>query len=131
MNKLQKIFFRGYLSAALAAILVPFVFVPYDMKAQSQRTEAEVITVRPYGFDPPEIRRRSGRMLLVVNNRSGLEEVHLLLDRVGGNRERDERVRRGRLESRNFIELAEGRYRLTEANHPAWICEIVVSNRRN
>jgi hypothetical protein len=97
----------------------------------SKPPEAEIITIHPHGFDPSEIHRPAARILLVVNNRSGVSDLHLRLDRVAGQREREVRVRRGKLEWRDYLELVPGRYRLTEVNHPAWICEIVISNGTN
>src|SRR6266508_4488481 len=41
---------------------------------QIGRIESELITITPRGFEPKEITRPTGEFLLVINNRSGLEE---------------------------------------------------------
>jgi hypothetical protein len=44
------------------------------------RLESEHITIRPTGFEPAEIARPAGRVLLFVNDRSGLDPLDLRLD---------------------------------------------------
>lgn len=93
------------------------------------RVETEVLTIRPTGFEPSELTRPQGRFLLAVNNRSGLAEVNLRLDRVAGNRLREVRVPRNKLDWREFVELPPGRYLLTEAGQPNWVCSITITAR--
>jgi len=93
------------------------------------RIEVERITIRPRGFEPTEITRPAGHFILAVNNRSGLEEVALRLDRVAGSRLREVRVPRTKLDWRSLVDLTPGRYVLTEANHPDWICHITITAR--
>lgn len=99
---------------------------PQDNAAR-ERIEAEIITIRPTGFEPGEIKRPKGRFLLSVDNRSGLEEVSLRLDQERGNRQREARVQRDKLDWRELVDLPPGRYTLTEANHPDWACFIIIS----
>ena len=93
------------------------------------RLQAQLITLRPFGFEPKQITRSEGRFLLMVDNRSGLREMSLRLDRVAGNRLHEVRVPRERLDWREFFELTPGRYTLTEANHPDWVCDITITPR--
>src|SRR5450432_3639225 len=55
---------------------------PQQVQAQpsSEHIEAELITVRPDGFDPTEIRRGPGPFFLVIENRSGTDLGRLRLE---------------------------------------------------
>jgi hypothetical protein len=94
---------------------------------RSERVEAEVITVRPTGFEPKEVTRSAGRVLLVIDNRSGLKELQLRLDRLGGQRIHDVAVSREKLDWRGSVDLQPGTYVLTEPNEPTWSCQITVT----
>lgn len=95
----------------------------------SLQLEAEIITVLPRGFEPTEISRPPGPVVLAIYNRSGLEELQLRLQIEVGPRLVDVRVPKRRLDWRGLVNLLPGRYHLTEANHPAWGCTITVSAR--
>lgn len=94
----------------------------------SQGVEAEVITLRPEGFDPPEVSRPAGRVLFVVDNKSGAEEVVLRLDAADGSRLHEARARRNTRALRRVVNLQPGAYTLTEADHPEWVCRITVTH---
>lgn len=96
---------------------------------RGERVEAELLTVRPNGFDPVELRRPSGRFNLRVNNRSGIPELQLRLSRARGERLQELQLARGKLTWNAFLELPLGSYILTEANHPNWICTITITAR--
>jgi hypothetical protein len=97
--------------------------------AASQATpQIERITIRPTGFDPAALTLRGGRFLLAVDNRSGLEEVALAVTSEHGSRVREARVHRNRLDWRQQVNLPPGRYTLTEADHPTWVCDITVTD---
>lgn len=94
------------------------------------RLESERITVRPTGFEPAEITRPAGRVLLAVNDRSGLGALTLRLDAGPGVRLREVRVpqdTRGRHEWRQVVNFPPGTYVVTEANHPGWVCRITIT----
>lgn|SRR5262249_22618582 len=88
---------------------------------------AELITITPRGFEPAEITRPKGRFLLAVDNRSGLDEVTLRLDRVAGNRLHEVRVPRKELDWSEVFDLNPGQYVLTEANNPRWACRFTIT----
>jgi hypothetical protein len=94
--------------------------------SQQNRIEAELITVRPTGFEPKEITRPEGQFLLAIDNRSGLQEIEFRLDRAGGGSESHVRVPRNKIDWRGLIDLRPGVYLLREANHPDWICRITI-----
>lgn len=95
--------------------------------ASPSQLETERITIRHNGFDPEEITRPAGQVMMAIDNRSGLEEIRLRVDREGGQRLVEVTVSRNKLDWRKKINLPPGRYRLTEANHPDWLCEIIVT----
>jgi hypothetical protein len=89
--------------------------------------KAELITLTPRGFEPAALTRPKGRMLLVVDNRSGLREMTLRLDAEHGQRLKEIHRGRGRLDAQELLDLPPGRYLLTEAEHPAWRCLITLT----
>jgi hypothetical protein len=97
---------------------------------RKQRIDPVVITLHPTGFEPKEITRSRGLFLLVVNNRSNNPDVLLRLDRETGQREHEERVKGGKLDWRKPFDLHPGRYLLSEAYHPGWICRITITEQR-
>src|SRR5260370_30478778 len=60
--------------------------------AATEKLHAQVILLRPNGFEPAEITRRKGQFLLVVLNRSGVREANYLLSRESGNKLREAKV---------------------------------------
>jgi hypothetical protein len=94
------------------------------------RLESEHVTIRPTGFEPAEITRPAGRILLAVNDRSGLGSLDLRVDMEPLQRLFEVRVPRdtnGRHEWRQVLTLMPGHYVLTEASHPDWVCRITVT----
>lgn len=88
---------------------------------------ARIITIRRMGMEPREITCPKGRVLLAVHNRTGLDEVVLNVDRVGGSRLHQERLSSGKADWRVFANFTPGSYVLSEANHPEWSCNITVT----
>ena len=97
-----------------------------QIQTPSERIEAELITVRPTGFDPSEIRRRPGPFFLVIENRSGTDLGPLLLepDEVGlpapVSQIAQARIDRERLNYGERLELLPGRYRLGQQGGTGW-----------
>jgi hypothetical protein len=106
---------------------IPHPVSERDIK--QERVETELITIRSSGFEPVEITRPKGRVFFEVDNRSGLSEINLLLDSEHGNRLHQARVRREQLDWHQELDLRPGRYLLTEANHPDWVCQITITPR--
>ena len=89
--------------------------------------EAELITVTPNGFEPLEINRPKGSFLLMVQNRSGLPDVAIQLNRKAGPNLRALQLPREQPNWDDVIDLEPGRYVLTEADHPGWSCRITIT----
>jgi hypothetical protein len=115
---------------AVAAAAAPSQPTAAATPAAPARLESEHITIRPTGFEPAEITRPAGRVLLFVNDRSGLDSLDLRLDAENVRRLFEVRVPRdtkGRHEWRQVVALVPGRYVLTEAGHPDWVCRITIT----
>jgi hypothetical protein len=87
---------------------------------------AAVVVLRPWGFEPTELKVNTGKFLLVVFNRSGKGEVSLRLDRDAGGRLHEVRLPSGRSAWRQVVELTPGRYVISEASNPKWIGKITI-----
>lgn len=90
--------------------------------------ETVLITIRPEGFEPAELARGGGQVLLVIENRSGIEELNLQLSTQAGERLREIHFSNSLLDWRNVENLAPGQYLITGAGHPDWRCLIAISN---
>lgn len=92
-----------------------------------RKLEVEIVTIQSTGFDPSEIKRPAGPFSLHVNNRSEIPELQLRLDRDRAERLQTAPLLRGRLDWKRTIDLPPGRYVLTEAQHPEWVCRITIT----
>lgn len=86
-----------------------------------------MITLSRGGFQPKEITRPQGRFFLVVGNQGELQEVNLRLDRVAGGRLHEAKVSREEFGWTELLNLTPGRYQLSEAGHPDWVCNITIT----
>ena len=89
--------------------------------------ESELITITPHGFEPQEITRPQGRVLLMVENQSDLAVTSLQLTREAGPRIDEMRVPREQPNWSEAIDLHPGRYVLTDSEHPDWQCRIIIT----
>jgi len=89
--------------------------------------QTELITVTPTGFEPAEITRPAGRFILSVENRSGLEEVTLVLRDATGRELLREHVPNERLDWSGALDLPAGAYLLSEEGHPGWACTLTLT----
>jgi hypothetical protein len=107
-----------------AAALEPSV----RAQAAQTRIEVERLNLRQSGFQPDAITRPPGRFLLVVNNITGEDEDWTLkLDREAGGALPRAKLPRDKRRWRDLVDLPPGRYLLTEANHPEWVCRITIA----
>ena len=100
---------------------------------QGQRSadqlEAEVVTITPTGFEPGEITRPEGRFILAIDNRSGLNEVQLYMERDTGARLSTSPTRKSKLAWRDVIDFPSGTYILRATNDERWHCRITLTPR--
>lgn len=78
------------------------------------------------GFTPAYIERGVGAFRLVVENRSGVENLTLQLKHHDGRGVGEWPLPAGAQTWSEVIELTPGVYILTEANNPAWLYQITV-----
>lgn len=95
----------------------------------TEKLEAELVTLTETGFAPSEIVRPMGTFLLVVDNRSGMQEVEFRLDRFAGGRVHQVRIPRHQVDWMERFTLPPGTYLLSEANRPEWNCRLTVTAR--
>jgi hypothetical protein len=88
---------------------------------------AEVFTLTPTGFEPAEVTLPAGQYLLVFNNRTGLDEFALRLDREGHGTVREARPPRRKRAWREVHKLTPGTYVVTETSHPEWSLRLTVT----
>lgn len=104
-----------------------------------ERLSAERVTVTPRGLEPLEIKHSAQPFLLIVDNRTGVENISFLLERVTSTQPRetagnnaviirnDVSVGNGRRKWHERIQLPPGEYVLRAVNHPDWSCRITIT----
>jgi hypothetical protein len=90
-------------------------------------TDSVLITITPGGFNATEITSPPIPFFLLIENRSGLSELSLRLDRLAGNRLRQVSVGREQPDWSDLLDLTPGSYVLSEANHSDWNCRITIT----
>jgi hypothetical protein len=78
------------------------------------------------GFDPSDITIGSGRFLLSLDNRSGVQDLVLRLSKADGTVLRDLRVPGVGGDWSEMFDLPAGSYTLSVADHSTWVCQLVV-----
>lgn len=123
---------------AAAALGVGRRFSPAAQPEQPQQQEqaeaprearAEVFTVTPTGFEPAEATLPAGDYLLVFNNRTGLDDFELRLDREGHGTLRTSRPPHRKRAIHEMLKLTPGSYVVTESSHPEWALRLTVTPR--
>lgn len=115
---------RGWIASPPAATSVA---KPLQTQQAGSAREAEIITITPIGFEPSEVTRPAGSFILMVDNRSGLEEITFRLDREGGSRVHEISMPREHPDWDGVVDPPPGTYLLTEASHPDWLCRITIT----
>lgn len=125
--------------ALLAAVLV-FLFVTLTTRAKwsgsdlaspstSQRlnTTIELLTLKPTGFDPPEITVPQKSFLLVIENRAGVRDLSFRFDKEVGARLNNIRVPYKRASWSGLVDLPPGEYKMTEVMRPEWVFRLKIT----
>ncbi len=107
--------------------LIPTLNVSIEQDNPKVKFEAELLTILPQGFEPKEIKRPKGAFLLAVDNRSGVHNIAFSLSRDVGGKLHDVTLPKGQLLWRQFVDLPPGKYILSEAMHPEWVCSLTIS----
>jgi hypothetical protein len=115
-------------SETTPAKTVNFVTAPSTQRRIAD-FESELITITPHGFEPQEITRPQGRVLLMVDNQTDLAVSSLQFTREAGPRINEMQVSREQPNWSEAVDLPPGRYVLIEAEHPEWQCRITITAR--
>jgi hypothetical protein len=104
---------------------------PTDTPPDAEKRTIYQLALMPTGFVPPAFTCQEGKSLLVVDNRSGLEEMSLQLDREKDKDKdkvkiHDVKVNRKQLDWNKEFDLKAGTYTLSETGNPARTCVIHV-----
>lgn len=92
-----------------------------------KHVQSEVVMLTPWGFEPAKLTRAKGAFFLIVGNRTNLSGPNLDLDREAGGRLRQDAVDKRTNRSASLLDLEPGHYVLSEASHPAWVCNITIT----
>ena len=91
----------------------------------------EPLTLTEQGFFPRTFSHPKGRFILVVNNRTRLDELNLTLSRDNGSKgrekQKDAKVPHHQPDWNDEFDLTPGDYVLTEASNPKWECQITIT----
>lgn len=101
--------------------------VATQSRAPGTRLPSHLITILPGGFQPAEARWPKERFFLAIDNRSGVDDITLRVDREVGGRLKEVNLKMRRQRSAGVFDPPPGKYVLTEANHPGWVCHITIS----
>jgi hypothetical protein len=121
----------------LVLLLVSATFIWARLKApdsapgqpEPNQLETEIVTITPTGFEPAQITRPQGRFMLAIDNRSGLDQVGLYLEREKEGRVNVAFSRKGKLAWRDTLDIPPGVYILRAANDESWRCTISITPR--
>ena len=95
-------------------------------KSSKQRVEGEVIALRATGFEPQQLTRSARPFLLLLNNYSLLPVAKLQVERMDGVIIRTISLSDKTRTWSDVIDLPPGNYRLSEATHSHWFCQITL-----
>ncbi len=112
------------LSAAEGVTAVPLA---QEDEGTENQNKVILITLRPQGFEPAAIRLPAGDYLFVFNNRTGLDQFALRLDRENHGTVREARPPRLKRDWRQFLRVTPGTYVVREMNHPEWTLRMTVT----
>lgn len=117
----------GLLRAALLALLLTSVCAAARLNPRSPAalspTEVKV-TLKSTGFEPGEVMCDTGRLRLTVINQSGKDNLTFRLVKATGQEVLRGQPTAGSADWSQEVELAAGRYVLTEINNPDWKCYV-------
>lgn len=129
------------LAIAIASLLAAGVYAAFrtDLRPESKPAvtatgtsaddlEAELITITANGFEPAEITRPAGRVVLMFDNQSGLRPLDLRLERPGMPRLTELRLNR-KTGGTKVLNLPAGDYQVTAADHPEWSFKLTLTKR--
>ena len=112
-------------TATAAAGAVPALAA--QAKQTAPKLEVELVALHPTGFDPVTITRPKGPFLLVIQNRSGLNELSFQFDKEVGTKLKAVKVPAKKASWSDVVDLNPGTYVMTEITNPKWSLEVVIT----
>ena len=101
---------------------------PLQHDSRKDGPEGEIVAVQRNGFEPNQITRQAGEFLLLIDNRSGLDEIQVRLEPlVDRERVHDVSLTKRAYSWNTILNLPPGEYALTEVSHPEWTCRITLT----
>jgi hypothetical protein len=91
------------------------------------RIGSELISISRFGFETTEITRPAGKFFLIIENRSGLNPITLRLKAEHGEKVIEVTPPQDQLDWADELNLHPGRYTLTIAERPSWVCNITIT----
>jgi hypothetical protein len=89
--------------------------------------EAETVTVTSGGMEPSEITRPTGRFILALENRSDFPQLTFRLNDDTGQTVLEIAMPDGQSNWNGEIDLPDGHYTLTAADHAGWACQLTLT----
>lgn len=118
---------RHFLRYVAVVLFIAVVGLGGWIHASAQDPMPEVsLILSSSGFNPAEVRPQAGRFLLSIDNRSGVSDLVLRLNRADGSQVRELRISGAGGDWSETFDLSPGTYSLSEANHSSWLCTIIV-----
>jgi hypothetical protein len=112
-------------ASSTQAVLLPTNSV---LTSSGTRLQTLVVMLTSNGFQPAEIEHSKDKFFLAVLNRSEIPGVRLVLDReVGNGHLKEVNIDTQKRRWADVLDLPPGRYVLSEASHPNWLCQITIT----
>ncbi len=106
---------------------LPALATVAQTKQTAPKLEVELVALTPTGFDPEKISRPKGPFLLVVQNRSGLNELSFQFDKEVGAKLKTVKVPAKKASWSDVVDLNPGTYIMTEITNPKWSLEVMIT----
>jgi len=100
------------------------VLTPQGKK--DQKLEIEAVTITPEGFEPQQLERTAGPFILSVTNQSGVDALNVRIETEQHNRFREKILPLVTPYWREKIDPPQGKYVITEENHPEWTLTLII-----
>lgn len=118
-------------TAASPPALTNLALMPVMQKeVPAERIDVERVSLTERGFEPREVNRVKGKFLFVIDSRTGSSTpVTFSLSEDKGKKLKEVKSPGNQKGWRDFLDLNAGKYLVTVAENPEWICVINVTSK--
>ena len=122
---------RKSIAAGSPAALTSLAAAPVMQKeVPAEKVDVERVSLTERGFEPREITRLKGKFLFVIDARTGSSTpVTFSLNEDKGKKLKEVKSLGNQKGWREFLDLNAGKYLVTVAENPEWICVINVTSK--